>query len=63
MAGKPNPQAFGELVRAWRERRRLSRVDASRKLGIPLRTLEDWEYGRRTPKGLARELILRRFRA
>jgi putative transcriptional regulator len=58
---KQHEQTFGELVRAWRERRKLSRVDAARKLGVPLRTLEDWEYGKRTPRGLARELITARL--
>jgi putative transcriptional regulator len=58
---KQHEQTFGELVRTWRERRKLSRVDAARKLGVPLRTLEDWEYGKRTPRGLARELITARL--
>lgn len=58
---KRTQQTFGQLVRAWRERRKLSRVDASRKLGIPLRTLEDWEYGKRTPRGIARQLLIARL--
>lgn len=58
---KQTQQTFADLVRAWRERRKLSRVDASRELGIPLRTLEDWEYGKRTPRGIARKLITARL--
>ena len=56
-----SPQTFAQLVRAWRDRHQLARVDAARKLGIPLRTLEDWEYGKRTPRGIARRLIIARL--
>lgn len=55
------PENFGEHVRAWRERRELSRVDAARFLDVPLRTLEDWEYGKRRPRGLAFRLIVARL--
>lgn len=49
---------FKTLVRQWRKARRLTRADAARRLGIPYRTLEDWEAGRRTPRGIAKWLIL-----
>jgi putative transcriptional regulator len=59
---KQTQQPFARQVRAWRERRKLSRVDASRELGVPLRTLEDWEYGKRTPRGIALRLLSARLR-
>jgi transcriptional regulator with XRE-family HTH domain len=49
---------FAKLVRAWRDARQLTRADAARKLGVPYRTLQDWEDGKRTPRGIARWLIL-----
>jgi putative transcriptional regulator len=57
MSRESNAPSFGKLVRRWREARQLTQVAASKRLGIPLRTLEDWEAGRRTPRGIARRLI------
>jgi len=51
------PKLFKTLVRQWRKARGLTRADAARRLGVPYRTLEDWEAGRRTPRGLGLELI------
>lgn len=34
-----------------------NRVDFSRHIGIPIRTLEDWEAGRRTPPEYIPRLI------
>lgn len=48
---------FNKLVRAWRRARDLTRADAARRLGVPYRTLEDWEAGRHAPRGLALRLI------
>jgi DNA-binding transcriptional regulator YiaG len=53
--------SFGNLVRQWREARQLSRVDASKRLGIPLRTLESWEYGDRTPRGHYKRILEAKF--
>ena len=52
---------FGKLALRWRTARKLSRAEAARQLGVPYRTLEDWEAGRRTPRGIARELLTQRF--
>jgi DNA-binding transcriptional regulator YiaG len=50
-------EPFRALVARWRTSRKLSKVDAAALLGVPYRTFQDWEYGRRTPQGLALELI------
>ena len=60
MAAKRKPK-FCEVVRRWRESRKLSKVEAARKLGIPYRTLQDWELGNRTPRGFARRLITQKL--
>lgn len=38
-----------ETIKKLREEAGLNRRDFSQHTGIPLRTLEDWEAGRRTP--------------
>lgn len=37
----------------------ISRIDFSRKYGIPIRTLEDWDSGRRHPPIWISELLIR----
>ena len=55
---KPSqPRTFASLVLAWRNAHKLSQPKAAALLGVPYRTFQDWEYGRRSPRGLARELI------
>ena len=48
---------FARLVLKWRMKRKLSQPRAAARLGVPYRTFQDWEYGRRSPRGLARALI------
>lgn len=55
-------QTFAELVRAWRERRGITRAEAGRRLRIPYRTLEYWEAGQHAPRGMARRVLEARFR-
>ncbi|HBY98923.1 MAG TPA: transcriptional regulator [Chloroflexi bacterium] len=45
-------------VKAIRERQRLSQTQFARLLGISVRTLQNWEQGRRVPEGPARVLLL-----
>ena len=46
MDSKKDPK---ELIQNIRRQTGLSRTEFSHKYGIPLRTLEEWESGRRTP--------------
>lgn len=39
----------------------LSRAEAARRTGIPLRTLENWESGVRVPRAYARDGIIRQL--
>jgi DNA-binding transcriptional regulator YiaG len=48
---------FAGLVLKWRMARNLTQPKAATVLGVPYRTFQDWEAGRRTPRGLALELI------
>ncbi len=43
---------------AARQKSGLSQADFARLLGVSVRTLQDWEQGRRNPTGAARSLLL-----
>lgn len=45
-------------VSAVREGTGLSQAEFARLLGVSLRTLQEWEQGRRAPTGAARTLLL-----
>jgi len=45
-------------VAAIREKTGLSQARFARLLGVSIRTLQDWEQGRRAPSGTARTLLL-----
>lgn len=45
-------------VRQIRERAGLSQAQFARLLGVSVRTLQEWEQGRRAPSGAARTLLL-----
>lgn len=46
-----------KIIRDLRESVRMSRKEFSEHTGIPIRTLEDWEAGRRTPPEYVPRLI------
>jgi DNA-binding transcriptional regulator YiaG len=54
-------QTFRTIVRNWRSARQLSRAEAGRQLGVPYRTLEDWEAGKKIPTGIRRRLLEQMF--
>ena len=48
---------IAKTIKELRERTGMSRKDFSEHTGIPVRTLEDWEAGRRTPPEYIPKLI------
>lgn len=46
-----------KMIRELRENVKMSRKEFSAHIGIPVRTLEDWEAGRRTPPEYVPRLI------
>jgi putative transcriptional regulator len=46
-----------EQVRALRTRLGLTQAGMAARLGVHLRTYQQWEYGRRTPSAAARKLL------
>lgn len=60
--GTPRRRAPDPIVQALMEVRHaigLSQVGLAREMGISQRTLQDWELGRRQPKGPSRALLQR----
>ena len=49
-------------LRAWRRRLGLSQSGAALRLGIPKRTVENWEQGTNAPRGLALQSLLATIR-
>jgi putative transcriptional regulator len=50
-------------LKQWRERMGLSQSQAAPVLGVTLDTLQNWEQGRRTPRGLALTALLERIKS
>ena len=44
-------------VKQWRQRWKLTQQQAAAAVGVPIRTWQDWEQGRHTPRGLALEAL------
>lgn len=51
-----------EIIKALREKAGMTRKDFSDHTGIPVRTLEDWEAGRRNPPEYIPRLIEYQFK-
>ncbi len=64
MARKRTTPAAGKwpalLVRI-REHYRLTQTEAAERIGVALRTWQNWEYGRRNPNSAAAKSILEKF--
>jgi len=56
--GEPGRVTHVPMVAGIRERTGLSQARFSALLGVSVRTLQDWEQGRRSPSGAARTLLL-----
>lgn len=48
------PLPFPTVLRRWRRKRGLSQSQAARLLGVPVKSLQNWEHGRNEPRSLAR---------
>jgi transcriptional regulator with XRE-family HTH domain len=59
---------FAELLSDWRQKHGWTRKEAAEKLGIPFRTMQDWEQrradgrARRIPSQMAQAGVLARMR-
>lgn len=48
-------------LKKWRGKR--TQAEAAELLGVPLKTLQNWEHGRNEPRGLAAELLSIKLKA
>ena len=58
-----NQNTLPAILKQWRaiagkDGRPLKMAKAARRLGIPYRTWQDWEYGKHQPRGVAKRLLL-----
>ena len=44
-------------LKIWRKNLGISQNKAAKKLGVPVRTLQNWEQGTRRPQGLALKVV------
>ena len=50
---------FRKTIKDWRERKGLTQADAARKLGISIRTLQNWEIARNMPRGFGLSALVK----
>ena len=53
------PRKFARLLQDWRERKGYSQRDAAEALGISIKSLQNWEQERSTPRGYAILMLLK----
>jgi len=51
-----------EKIKRWRASRGFSQAAAAVALGVPVRTLQNYESGHRSPRGLALEALLSKLK-
>lgn len=44
---------FAELLKAYRDKKGITQAEAAAELGVNLRTFQNWECSRSTPRGFA----------
>jgi len=54
----PISQPFSERLKNWRSAHHLSQSQASERLGVSVRTFQDWEQARHSPRGFALKALL-----
>ena len=50
---------FAKNLRAWRERKAFTQSEAAKKLGLSVRTLQNWEIARNMPRGFGLHALLK----
>jgi DNA-binding transcriptional regulator YiaG len=54
-------EEFASLLLKWRTKHGWSREESAAKLGVPHRTLQEWEQGRRLPTMMAQRGVVSRM--
>ena len=56
---KKSKREFMDALKAWRSSHGLSQSQAAEHLGVPLKTLQNWEIARTKPQGFAQGALLK----
>jgi DNA-binding transcriptional regulator YiaG len=51
-----------QKLKTWRAAKSLTQAEAAARLGVPLRTLQNWERGANAPRGLALAALKERMK-
>jgi DNA-binding transcriptional regulator YiaG len=54
---KKTKAAFANLLKDWRARRGITQAEAAEVLGVPVRTLQNWEIARTAPHSSLRQIL------
>ncbi len=54
-----NRKKFAKYLKEYRERRRFTQEEAAAKLGVSVRTLQNWEIARNMPRGFGLTALLK----
>ncbi len=56
---KKSKREFMEALKGWRSDNGFSQSQAAERLGVPLKTLQNWEIARTKPQGFAESALLK----
>ena len=50
---------FRKLLKAWRDKKGFTQIEAAKRLGISVRTLQNWEIARNMPRGFGLQALVK----
>ena len=59
---KKTKNAFADLLKVWRAGRGITQAEAAEDLGVPIRTLQNWEIARSAPHSSLRQILESRLK-
>jgi transcriptional regulator with XRE-family HTH domain len=54
---------FRKLLKGWRDRKGFTQFEAAKRLGISVRTLQNWEIARNMPRGFGLQALVKMISA
>ena len=54
---------FRKLLKAWRDKKGFTQIEAAKRLGISVRTLQNWEIARNMPRGFGLQALVKMISA
>jgi transcriptional regulator with XRE-family HTH domain len=50
---------FRKLLKGWRDKKGFTQLEAAKRLGISVRTLQHWEIARNMPRGFGLQALVK----